>query len=72
MKYDYIIRTSKIVPPLGENCFAANIDIYEIGVGKIRHDLQEVWGRTRDEAHTKALDKVKGWLLLKNDKRKRI
>ena len=62
MKYDHWVRVDEIIPPLGENRFAAKAEIHEIGKGRVEHNLGEVWGKTREEATQKMSEKISQWL----------
>ena len=69
MKYDYWTKTQELVPSLGTNKYFAIAEIYEIGKGKIKHSLGEMYGKTEAEAKQKMDNKIKSWLK-KNNKNK--
>jgi hypothetical protein len=62
IKYEYWVRVNEIIPPLGMKKFAATVEIHEIGKGKIEHNLGEVWGETREEAHDKMETIARQWV----------
>jgi hypothetical protein len=61
-KYDYWVVVDELIPPLGENNFFAKAEIHEIGKGKADHNLGEIYGKTREEAHAKMDTMARQWI----------
>ena len=61
-KYDYWVSVNEMIPPLGENRFFAKVEIHETGNGKVEHNLGEVYGKTREEAHDKMHTLARQWI----------
>ncbi|MDO8609080.1 MAG: hypothetical protein Q7R95_00895 [bacterium] len=63
MKHDWWIEVQQLIPPIGGIYKYFSIaEIYEIGKGKINHNLGEVHGKTKEEAEKKMREKVEKWL----------
>lgn len=61
-KYDYWVRTQKIIPPIGDYRFAGKAEVYEVGVGKVSHEFGEAIGKTEAEATTEMTKKIEQWI----------
>ena len=65
--YDYEIITEKLNPPLGENHYAAKVQIMVKRLGpsrtqRISPNIGEMWGRTKQEAYHKVQRAVEDWI----------
>ena len=67
-RYDYEIRTEKLIPPIGGTMrYAANL-LFMVrlkeggGSVKVNPGLGEVWGTTEQEARDKMTKAVKEWI----------
>lgn len=65
--YDYEIVTEKLNPPLGENHYAAKVQMMVkfLGTGqteRINPNIGEMWGKTQQEAYQKVHRAVEDWI----------
>jgi len=66
-EYDYEIITEKLNPPLGENHYAAKVQIMVKRLGsdrtqRVNPNIGEMWGKTEHEAYQKVQRAVEDWI----------
>ena len=67
--YDTYVSTYHIDPPVGGNEWGAKATIKQIGTGRTDDcfKLSEHWGKTEDEARSKASAEAKRWITNHSD-----
>jgi len=69
--FDYSIRIEKLQPPIGGILkYASKVSyIYETNEGQpdkeVKHNSEECWGKTEDEAREKMKEKIEAWKKVK-------